>query len=66
MLLIDSCTEEEEDEEEEDENSNPVQSFLNRMENDWDRRKKEKPERFVTKEDLIEKIEFLNSYEAFK
>ena len=57
MILTDSCTEEEEEEEEEDENQNPVQSFLNRMENDWDRRKKEKPERFVTKEDLIEKNE---------
>ena len=36
------------------------------MEDDLEKRKKDKPERFVTKDDLMEKIEFLNTYEAFK
>ena len=66
ILIILGTDEEDESDAEEEEEKNPVKSFLNRMENDFDRRKKDKPERFISRDDMLDKIEFLNSHEAFK
>ena len=39
---------------------------MNRMESDWDERKKNKPEKYYSKDDILLKIESSKKFETFK